>query len=115
MSIQNIKEILDCELVTNGMVKFRFKCEYQLCGLIFNTKNDVFLCKNCKSIVCTQCIERSGKYCLNCMNDVHKCQPRFPKYICGKCGIITCRKCTSHAGIFYISPTTKILCITCKK
>ena len=115
MSIQNIGEILNSELVANGMVKLTFECEYQLCGLIFNTKNDVFSCKNCKSIVCTQCIERSGKYCLNCMNDVHKCQFISIKYICGKCGIITCRKCTSYAGIFYISSTTKILCINCKK
>ena len=108
---KNIKEILDCELVTkiNKIIKLKLQCEYYKCGSVMGVEKCVFLCKNCGGIMCDECLERSGKYCLNCMNDVHECHDNALKYICYRCGSIICEMCS-----YFAHHTLFICCENCR-
>ena len=93
---QNIKQIFNSNVSMNNGVFMILRCEYNECYVNFRLKTNGLsgrVCKNCNSIMCKDCIEREGKYCVKCMNDVHKCSNSVIKYICYGCGIIVCYKC----------------------
>lgn len=117
---QNIKKILNNRMPINiNIMEIKSHCEYEHCGRSFKErlyeKRYKSICKKCHSFMCRQCIKISGKHCLKCVNNIHKCLLIDYKYICLQCGQISCNNCTANDDECINNKNILPICMTCYK
>lgn len=118
--MQNIRQILGIKNIENKIVECHAMCEYAHC------KQDEWcdfleICKNCKSIMCSDCIRTDFNGCLNCL----KCECYICKikrlgmcyHVCRGCNKVFCAICTQYTEISTEKPSlcsSLYYCYSCR-
>lgn len=136
--MNNIREILNCEILSKNMYKVTGICENNRCQYLAGISRYAHICNGCKKMVCRLCVNLNRKKCAICglsdkqkniirehekniirerEKNVEEC--RIHTSICNNCDIvlITCADefCGMHDGEIWEMFGDDKDCVKCKK
>ena len=91
--IDNIKCIINIQILPKNMNDFIFKCENPSHSKVIPDGRNSTMCEGCGSNVCSKCRKRDNLYCVMCVVNDEKingicelCEFQYEYHMCAECG-----------------------------